>query len=152
MKKLILSFLLLATYQVTFAQNIYKVKLNECNTQQFGLESRETTAKIKDKDVLELLIKSMKEDAFNKIRVVLKLQVIVYKDGTSCLLSFENETNLSSEELNIINIKYAIDSQLKWTIGDEAVAALMEIDFKKRKTVINRFGIHGDLGWHQLKN
>ena len=143
--------ILLIAVQNGISQNIYDNKLGDCDTSRFGLESKVEQAKIEDSKIIDAIKNSLNEKAFQKLRGVLKLQIIVYTDGSSCLFSYENETNLKASELDIDYIKTAVDTDLVWNKVEENVTALLEINFKKRKTVIRRMGIHGDLGWHILK-
>ncbi|PPK95585.1 hypothetical protein LY01_01176 [Nonlabens xylanidelens] len=151
LRYLIITCVLLTTVQHGISQNIYDNKLGDCDTSRFGLESKVEQAKIEDSKIIDAIKNSLNGKAFQKLRGVLKLQIIVYTDGSSCLFSYENETNLKASELDIDYIKTAVDTDLVWNKVEENVTALLEINFKKRKTVIRRMGIHGDLGWHILK-
>lgn len=139
----------LLTITVT-AQNIYPEVLEGCDTARFALESKEETAK-KPKSLLIGFVTDNLAQEKDQIRGELYLQIIVYKDGSSCLLSVENKTNFSSEELNIAKLKKNIDEELKWENGVENIAALVVLNFQKDKILLKRIGMHGDLGWHELK-
>ena len=151
-KSIILFIILFAIFRNTYSQNVYKEKLKNCDTKVFALESQKKTAKIDDKELIKFISKITPDDIRKKIRGTLKIQIIVYKDGTSCLFSYENETNIKSSELKIEEFKKLVDSSLIWNNGIENVAALIEIKFKKKKIELNRFGMDGISGWHKLKN
>jgi len=150
-KRTILFIILFTTFYNTYSQNVYKEKLKNCDTKVFALESEKETAKIDNKELIKFISKITTVDIRKKIRGTLKIQIIVYKNGTSCLLSYENETNIKSSELKIKQFKNLVDAKLTWTNGIKNVAALIEIQFKKKNTKINRFGMDGKSGWHKLK-
>lgn len=151
--KILLSLILLLFFGIynVFAQSIYKENLGNCNTQRFALESVDKTAEIENQELIKSVAKLITPEQRKKIRGILKLQIIVYKEGNSCLLSYENETNINSLELDFDKFKDFIDSNLGWKNGKQNVAALIEIKFKRKKIEISRFGMNGTLGWHQLK-
>ena len=102
--------------------------------------------------LIEFITSIIPDEVRDKIKGTLKLQIIVYKDGTSCLLSYENETNIKSKNLKIMTVKNLVDSKLVWTNGLENVAALVEIKFKKKGVLLKRLGMDGISGWHELKS
>jgi len=151
-KTIILIIILFTTSFNSYSQNIYKEKLKRCNTKQFALESKNKTAKIADKELIKFISQITTDNIRKKIRGTLKIQIIVYKNGTSCLLSYENETNIKSSELKINEFKTLVDSSLIWENGIENVATLIEIKYQKKKITFTRFGLNGITGWHKLKN
>lgn len=125
--------------------------LGECNTERFALESVERTAEIENHQLIESLSKLISSEQRKKIKGNLKLQIIVYKEGNSCLFSYENDTNIKSLEMNFEVFKNFIDSNLKWKNGKENVAALLDVEFKRKKIEFTRLGMNGNIGWHELK-
>lgn len=150
-KTIILFIILFITLFNSYSQNVYKEKLRNCNTKHFALESKKKIAKINDNELIKFISKITTNDIRKKIRGILKIQIIVYKNGTSCLLSYENETNIKSSELKIEQFKNLVDSNLIWVNGIKNVATLIEIKYKKGKIKLNRFGMDGISGWHKLK-
>ncbi|NRB60444.1 MAG: hypothetical protein HRU50_10970 [Winogradskyella sp.] len=132
------------------AQNIYKEQLEGCDTKMFALESETKTAHIDDTEIIKALSTLIDDTQRNKIKGKLKLQIIVYTDSSSCLLSYENDTNMKTTNLNIEEFRAYINENLVWTNKDKNVAALIEIKFKKKKVVIERLGMDGKRGWHIL--
>ncbi|ARN71090.1 hypothetical protein BST91_05205 [Nonlabens tegetincola] len=133
--KILLTLILLLFFGIynVFAQSIYKVNLGNCNTQRFALESVDKIAEIENQELIKSVAKLITPEQRKKIRGILKLQIIVYKEGNSCLLSYENETNINSLELDFDKFKDFIDSNLEWKNGKQNVAALIEIKFKRKK-------------------
>ncbi|WP_299443164.1 hypothetical protein [uncultured Aquimarina sp.] len=148
-KNLLLFSILVSLY--SYSQNIYEEKFEGCNTKRFALESEIETAKKDKNELIKLLTKHITNDAQQKLRGKLKLQIIVYMDGTSCLLSYENNTKLSSDELKIELIKELVDNELVWMNGKENIAALVELRFKRKEITLKRYGMNAKSGWHELK-
>jgi len=149
-KKFLLLFFSLASFYL-YSQNVYKEKFEDCSTKKFALESETETAK-KDKNALiKLITQNIPENIQKKLRGKLKLQIIVYKDGTSCLLSYENSTTVNTDQLKIEKIKDIVDSKLVWINENKNVSALIELQFKKKKIVLKRYGMNAKSGWHELK-
>lgn len=150
MKNLLL-YLILSFTSILSAQNVYKVKLEGCDTERFALESQRATTTVEDDILLKFVTKHLSPEVRAQLRGILKLQILVYTNGSSCFLSYENETNASRADFNIPAMKTAIDAELTWSPPEKNIAALIEIRFSKKKAIIKRYGMHGALGWHELK-
>ncbi|MDT7833095.1 hypothetical protein RQM59_11930 [Flavobacteriaceae bacterium S356] len=150
-KKLLFLLTICCCVLNSYSQNIYKIKLEGCDTEQFALESKHKTAKLHTEELTTFLTENISENTRKKIRGTLKLQIIVYTNGRSCLLSYENATNVTSSMLEIEKLKGLIDSKLVWENGKKNVAALIEIKFKRKKTLLTRYGMDAISGWHELK-
>ena len=151
MIRILFCLAILLTSYISSSQNIYDTKIGNCETSRFSLESEKETAKIDDSQLFKVIHNALDEDVRNKLRGLLKLQIIVYTDGSSCLLSYENDTNIDKKDLNLNQLKFLIGSELEWNQLEENVAVLLEVKFKKKKTKLFRYGMHGGLGWHRLK-
>ncbi|MGB5982358.1 MAG: hypothetical protein WBG46_09450 [Nonlabens sp.] len=143
--------IIILTSSFGISQNIYDTKIGDCETSRFSLESEKETAKIDDSQLFKVIHNALDEDVHNKLRGLLKLQIIVYTDGSSCLLSYENDTNIDKKDLNLNQLKSLIGSELEWNQLEESVSVLLEVKFKKKKTKLFRYGMQGSLGWHRLK-
>ena len=151
-KYILLSFLFIALFQYEVcAQNVYPLNFEGCNTSQFALESKNETAKIEDKLLTDAITKHLDAKTLKKLRGYLNLQVIVYEDGSCCLLSVENKANQSNNKLDFKQMKNNIDTGLSWKNGTKNVAALIEVKFKKQQIFIKRYGLDANRGWHTLK-
>ncbi|MGK4566975.1 hypothetical protein [Flavobacterium sp. 3HN19-14] len=82
-----------------------------------------------------------------KIRGVLRLQVIVDIDGSSCLISVENKTNIKTSKLDL---KTNVDKNLIWGKQAEKISPLIVLNFTGDNVVVTRFGL-GKQGIHELK-
>ena len=141
MKNLFLCFILTFS-SVLNAQNVYKVKLEGCDTERFALESQRATTAVDDDILLEFVTKHLSPEDRAQLRGILKLQILVYTDGSSCFLSFENQTNSNLAIFNIPAMKSAMDADLTWSPPEKNVAALIEIRFTKKKAIVERYGMH----------
>jgi hypothetical protein len=133
-------------------QNIYPEKFDSCNTQRFTLESDSISAKKNKSDLIELITRNIDSEILKSIKGVLKVQIIAYKDLSSCFLSYENNTNATIEQLNISEMKNTIDNDLIWLKVAENAAALIEIKFRKSKITLKRYGMNGKKGFHELSD
>ncbi len=147
---LLLSIFLLGN--TATAQNFYPEKFEGCDTQQFALESDSVYAKKDKEQLIQLLTGSMDEKALSKTFGVLRVQIIAYEDGSSCLISYENNTTLDEETLNMAKIKETIDSELVWDEVLKACSPLMELKFRRKKISLKRIGFNGKKGMHELRD
>lgn len=136
----------------SFGQNIYPEKLEGCNTKHFGLEKDTATAKKPNTFLSELLVKTIDKNILDELRGILKIQVIAFTDGSSCMISYENATNKSAEEINILKIKNTIDSNLVWDSVDKTVSPMIEFYFLYDKIQVKRMGFGGNKGMHELSD
>lgn len=152
MNKILSTLLFLVFCNISLAQHWYDVHLDSCNTARFALESKTETARINPDTLKDFFLENSKIKELKKLKGILRLQIIVYSDGTSCLLSYTNDTNKTPEEIGIINLKEAINNKLKWNIEEESVSVFLEIKFKKNKLSFTRLGFDANLGRHRLKS
>jgi hypothetical protein len=146
MKRGFLLMLLLVLSQNLFAQNIFPEEFPRCNTDMFSLEMDTMTALIDETKFLEDL-KNHIGEGYKEIRGALMLQIIVELDGSSCLLSIENKTTVTTKKLNL---KSWVDEQIKWNKLTEKVSVIIKLDFTKSGVNYTRYGT-GKQGWHILK-
>ncbi len=140
--------LILATGFVAKTQNIFPEAFLDCDTEQFALESDTTNARISGQVLIDVITKDFSRKTRNSISGRLALQIIVYMDGRSCLLSMENDTNISSDKLKI---KPAIDNELKWEVPTKVVSAIVMLHFDKNDIRVQRFGMNTKRGgWHEI--
>ena len=143
----VLTCFLFAFAKTATAQHLFKEHYDECTTERFALESEIENAKIDEQKIVALLLKDLDEKQLKRLKGKLTLQILVDTDGTSCLLSVENEINIKSK---VLNLKDKISS-LIWIAPEKKVAAIVAIRFKKGKYEVKRLGMNADLGVHTLK-
>ena len=148
MKKLTFLILLLLSGYNTFSQHLFTKKYDGCDTKTFSLESDSVTAKVSDRVIMDIVASAIDPKAITKISGDLLLQILVNEDGSSCLLSLENRTNVRTKKLNL---KEAIDQQLTWSPIDEKVSAIVSLKFVDQNIGMKRLGVNGHTGIHELK-
>lgn len=132
-----------------WSQNVFPEIYKGCNTDQFALERDTTTAKHDAVAFTQLLRQELGPKRMERLRGELKLQIIVQEDGSSCLLSIENKTNMRSKQLDL---KRIVDQRVKWAPLSEKVAALIVLDFTDVGLRYRRLGMDGKKGWHYLEH
>lgn len=132
------------------AQYIFPEKFTQCDTQTFFLENDTITARISEQNFTDALYSGFNDQVKAKLKGTLYMQIIAYKDGSSCLLSMKNGTNFSAEELKL---KETMDSVLKWESPSKVVTALIKLEFKKGKILsFKRYGYNSYVGMHEITN
>ncbi len=142
-----LSFLIFSN---SIGQNTYPNKLEGCNTEQFALESDSVSARKSKSHLAELVSNNLDTGIRKKILGILKIQVIAYEDKSSCMMSYENATNVSDTELNIVKLKETIDSSLIWDEVEKSASPMIEFYFLIDKVKVKRIGVNGKKGFHEL--
>jgi len=130
----------------TYSQNLFPEKYDDCSTDMFALESDTMKVKVSDVLIFNTIMNAVGQKHLSKIKGMISIQVIVNLDGTSCLISVKNESNIKSKKMNF---KEIIDSQLVWEIPDEKVAAIVEIWFDGKTISMRRMG-YNSKGYHQI--
>ncbi|SBV92405.1 two-component regulator propeller domain-containing protein [uncultured Dysgonomonas sp.] len=144
MKKIISIFLFLTlVIGVMHAQNIFPEKFDNCKIEAFGLESKITSARISNEDLLTSLLK---RHSLSKIEGILMMQIYVDKNGKACLISADNKTNIPTKEFNLSKV---IETT-KWTGNMSSVCAIVHITFKNGKAEVRRLGMDNNLGIHEI--
>ena len=147
MKKIFIIIVFLIS-GISYCQNIFEEVFDNCDTSRFALESEEVSIRKEHSDIIDVVSSGLSEMVKNEIRGVVKLKVIVGLDGKSCLLSLENNSNI---KLDLEKLKGTINENLIWEIPNERVSPIILINFKKRKIIIKRLGLNGNIGWHTLE-
>jgi hypothetical protein len=75
------------------AQNLFPVKLDNCNVKKFCLDCGDIKAGVDQSEFIKLLVKLNKELNLNGIRGSVKFQVLVDSEGRACVLSHTDQTN-----------------------------------------------------------
>ncbi|MCP4456572.1 MAG: hypothetical protein GY816_00870 [Cytophagales bacterium] len=148
MKKILILTLALLLFQTAYTQHLFDEKFTNCITDTFKLESDSVTAKVADDEIMRIIANSMDEKSRTKISGDLLLQILVLEDGSSCLLSLGNKTNINTKKLNL---KTALDEQLRWNPIDEKVAAIVSVIFVNQMIGIKRLGFNGFTGIHEIE-
>jgi streptogramin lyase len=89
----IFSFLFASLTISANAQNLFPVKLENCNAKRFCLDCGDIKAGVDQSEFTKLLVKLNKELNLNGIRGSVKFQVLVDSEGRACVLSHTDQTN-----------------------------------------------------------
>lgn len=127
-------------------QYIYGEKFENCNSKYFRTEAEYISVKIIN-DFVQMLSSNLENKVVKDIRGILSLQIIVDINGKSCLLSFENDTNIDSSNLPL---KTIIDNRLFWEKPKENTAVILAIKFFGNEVELKRIGMSKEKGFHEL--
>ena len=147
MKHLLLIIIMLFSFQI-YCQNIFDKKFNNCKTEYFTTESDTTSVKMVS-DFVSILSSNFEKEIVKKIRGVLSLQIIVDKEGRSCLLSLNNKTNIDTEKLDIKSI---IDKNLLWKKTKQKISVIVATKFYGNAVEVKRIGLSKEKGFHEIEN
>jgi len=145
--KRLLPLLIFLIGSIAHAQHVFPEKYLVCNTGPFAQENGTIIAKISNKKLIAVIRNGMDKTPKPKVWGRLSLQIVVDREGNSCLLSMHNQTTLLPAQLNLKN---DIDQNLVWEKPAQQVAALVVLDFYGRRTTVKRIGLDADTGWHEL--
>jgi hypothetical protein len=143
-------FLLAAAWLLAFpagAQNLFPEKYAGCQTSEFSLESDSVEARTDYRALAAAVTSALKDDAKNRLRGELVLQIIVEPGGSGCLISVQNNTNVKSGKLRL---KESVDG-LKWQGGRRRVAAVVSLSFADGQLDVKRLGMNANKGVHALR-
>lgn len=111
MKQTLLIGLFIFTLQTSFGQNLYPEKYDDCKLSRFCLDCGEPKAEL-SKDGVNVILNGLNQKLLKKIEGSIKVQILVDTLGEPCLISSENNTNITSRK---IDLQAAINSMTAWT-------------------------------------
>ncbi len=141
--------LLLVVVQTAFSQNVYPEATNHCYLDQFLLESDAIIAKNDNEKIIEAITGNWDDKIKNKIEGVIGLQILVDNRGSSCLVSYRNDTN---QKVKKLNLEANVNDNLKWPRQPKKVSAIVVLEFKKGKITARRMGTTDYVNLVELKN
>jgi len=84
------------------------------------------------------LLKKLETRNLKKIRGELFIQVMVDPKGKPCCISLNNQTNITSRQLNLVN---AVNAMNGWTNTKSAnICAIVKLIFTDDKYIVMRLG------------
>ncbi len=147
----IITLLLFSLFsQSALAQHLFPEKYYRCNIAGMTLEQDTAKAKKDPSEFIELFTSSTPEATRRRLEGRLTMQIVVYQDGSNCLLSVENNTTVTTEDLGL---KTMIDKKLRWfPHKDLYISTIVELTFDGAGEVVyRRLGFDFDRGLHELK-
>jgi ligand-binding sensor domain-containing protein len=139
MKQTLLIGLFFLTVQTVFGQHLYPEKYDDCKLSRFCLDCGDPKAELPD-NAVETILSGLNQKSLKKINGTIKVQILVDTLGNPCLISSENNTNVSSKKLDLQN---AIYSMPKWaaSMKDEkaqSASVSLELVFQDGKFGLRR--------------
>ncbi|MGW8121254.1 hypothetical protein ACV07N_01245 [Roseivirga echinicomitans] len=129
--------LCLSVSSQAFAQHVFPEVVDNCYLDQFVYETDELLAKLENEKIIEIVTASWDEKTKSSAEGILGFQVLVDNRGTSCLMSFRNETNIKTKKLNLVN---SVNDNLKWPRMPQKVSVIVVMEFKKGEITMKRMG------------
>lgn len=147
MKNVFLFFLILFTL-LSNSQNIFSEKFNDCSTDGMSLESDSIYTQTNISELIKLVKSNLSENDKIKLIGILNLQIVVNQNGSSCLISYKNETNIESSKFEL---KKTIDQNLVWTKLENLVSSVILLNFTEDKIIYRRIGFNRKKGNHIIE-
>lgn len=110
MKKTISLLLILLSFTFSYSQHLYSEKYDNCKLTSFCLDCGDTKAEAPKSFINELVDKFDKK-SLSKIKGNIEVQILIDENGKTCLLSSQNQTNISSKKLGL---QKAINQTTNW--------------------------------------
>jgi hypothetical protein len=144
MKQYLFFFLIFFTLK-GFAQSIFKEKWDNCRTEHFVFENDSISLEAKE-DIHKKITKLQKTQS-SVIKGELLIQVLVAEDGTGCILSFDDQTNLK------VGTKVAeLIKEMKWAKTKVKTSVILGFIFNIGVVEVKRYGLDAKRGLHQIYN
>ncbi len=143
----VICFVQLIAVQSASAQHIFREKLTLCNATPFVMETDTTTAKVADTTFVRIIKQCFDPRIKTVIQGKLLLQILVDQRGRSCLLSYENNTNLPN---HVMKLEETINKELMWSVVSQVTCAVVRVTITKDEITIKRLGINQNKTWIEL--
>ncbi len=111
MKTYFLTLILLFSVLILNAQNLYQEKFNDCKLSTFCLDCGDTKSEPQS-TIIDEIIQNLDKSTFTKTKGIIEIQILINEDGKPCLLSVQNQTNVSTKKLKL---KEAINNSSNWS-------------------------------------
>lgn len=110
MKTYFLTFSLFLSALIVNGQNLYQEKFDDCKLSTFCLDCGDIKAEPQS-NIIDEIIKNLNKSNFAKTKGIIEVQILVDENGKPCLLSVQNQTNISTTKLKL---KKAINNTSYW--------------------------------------
>ena len=119
------------------AQHVYPEKFDHCYLDEFKFEETSIIAEIDNEVLKEVITKGWDAKMLKGAEGNLGIQVLVDRQGRSCLMSVRNDTNLKLKKLNL---EENVNEHLKWKGQSQKISAILVLQFEKGEITIKRLG------------
>src|SRR5699024_7018521 len=99
-------------------------------------------------DFLDVFSESLDAEVIKEIKGILFLQILVDEKGKSCLISVENNTNISTEKLYL---KEMVNERLFWQRPEEKTSVMLGLNFREEFVNYIRVGLDAGKGVHPIE-
>ena len=139
MKQTFLIGLLFLTVRTVFGQHLYPEKYDDCKLSRLCLDCGDPKAELPD-NVAETILSGLNQKSLKKINGAVKVQILFDTLGKPCLISSENNTNVSSKKLDL---QKAINSMPNWSASmkdgkAQSASVSLELVFQDGKFGLRR--------------
>lgn len=119
------------------AQYVYPEKFEHCYLDEFKFEETSIIAQIDNEEIKKVLTEGWDSKMLKGAEGNLGLQILVDRQGKSCLMSVRNDTNLKMKKMNL---EEKINNNLKWKGQSDKISAILVLHFEKGEISIKRLG------------
>lgn len=110
MNRFFYTLVLVFITKLSFGQNLYLEKFDNCKLSRFCIDCGDTKA-IPPQNLIQELISNFDSNSFKKIKGQLEIQVLIDSTGKPCILSATNQTNIKSNKLKL---QYSVNNSSLW--------------------------------------
>jgi hypothetical protein len=141
MKNIIFVLSLMLTNQA-FSQQIFEEKQYNCNYEGMSLENSKMVVSYQSQDSMYYdLIKNVDKKFLDKVQGEIMIQMLVDSEGKPCCVSVQNETNVSSNKLKIVENVNTMMGWQKPTSGYNKVCVIISLLYSPDKIIVKRLGV-----------
>lgn len=137
---------ILLFFQVN-SQNLLEETFKGCDTEKFVIES-DSISIHPIEDFLDVFSENIDIEIIKEIQGVLFLQILVDKEGKSCLISVDNQTNVPTNQLYL---KEMVDERLFWQRPKEKISVMFGLNFQDEFVNYVRVGLDANKGFHPIE-
>lgn len=119
------------------AQYVYPEKFENCYLDEFKFEETSIIAEVDNELLKAAVTKGWDAKMLKGAEGNLGLQILVDRQGKSCLMSVRNDSNLKLKKLNL---EENINEHLKWKGQSEKISAILVLHFEEGEITIKRLG------------
>lgn len=129
-----MAFMVIGTLK---AQYVYPEKFDNCYLDEFKFEETSIIAEVDNELLKAAVTKGWDAKMLKGAEGNLGLQILVDRQGKSCLMSVRNDSNLKLKKLNL---EENVNEHLKWKGQSEKISAIVVLQFEEGEITIKRLG------------
>lgn len=126
------------------AQFLFREKTGDCYAHQFQLESDTLMVDYVDTTLIRQLRSGFNPLMNGVVTGKILMQILVGPDGRACLMSYENNTNLPND---FLNLQATIQQQVKLKGQSQVMCLVIRLTLNKDESTLKRWMYHPTAGW-----